>query len=135
MKTTNLNGFWREENDPKPKIYTRSNSAVSKKPKPVVKTKKKRRKPTKSNSFYMSWAWLSLRYDTLKEYGPVCMCCGSTKKIHVDHIKPRSKFPELALDPDNTQILCEACNIGKSNRDYTDFRPIKGRNPPLRDFV
>lgn len=54
------------------------------------------------------------------------MCCGANPsdgvKMHVDHIKPRSKFPELALVLDNLQILCEDCNLGKSNKDETDWR-------------
>ena len=50
------------------------------------------------------------------------MVCGSTERIHVDHIKPRSKYPELELDINNLQVLCEDCNIGKSNIDETDWR-------------
>jgi hypothetical protein len=38
--------------------------------------------------------------------------------LHVDHVKPRSKYPELALDLDNLQILCAACNTRKGDRDY-----------------
>lgn len=38
-------------------------------------------------------------------------------------MKPRSKYPELALDPDNLQVLCKACNLGKLAWDETDFRP------------
>lgn len=53
--------------------------------------------------------------------------CGrspSTHKvaIHVDHIKPRSLYPELAYDKNNLQILCDDCNIGKLNRFETDYR-------------
>lgn len=43
-------------------------------------------------------------------------------KIHVDHIKPVSLFPMLKYDMDNLQVLCELCNIGKSNTDDTDWR-------------
>ncbi len=43
--------------------------------------------------------------------------------MNVDLIKPRSKFPELALTLDNLQILCAACNHGKGNWDQTDWRP------------
>ncbi len=42
--------------------------------------------------------------------------------LHVDHIKPRSKYPDLALDINNLQILCESCNLGKGAWDETDFR-------------
>jgi 5-methylcytosine-specific restriction endonuclease McrA len=44
--------------------------------------------------------------------------------MHVDHIKPRSLFPLLAADPENLQVLCEDCNVGKSNVDTTDWRPV-----------
>lgn len=74
-------------------------------------------------SFYSSWEWKELRFATLKRYGAICMLCKSDKNIVVDHILPRSKFPHLELDRGNTQVLCNDCNMGKSNKDYTDFRP------------
>lgn len=75
-------------------------------------------------AFYDSPEWLRLRYSTLLRYGRSCMLCfASGGEMHVDHIKPRSKFPALALDPENLQVLCKACNLGKSNLDDTDFRP------------
>jgi 5-methylcytosine-specific restriction endonuclease McrA len=42
--------------------------------------------------------------------------------MHVDHIKPRSRFPHLELSLDNLQVLCAACNVGKGNRDEIDWR-------------
>jgi 5-methylcytosine-specific restriction endonuclease McrA len=53
-----------------------------------------------------------------------CMCCGSTERIVVDHIKPRRKYPQLALDFDNLQVLCVDCNHGKGSDDETDWRKI-----------
>lgn len=54
------------------------------------------------------------------------MCCGATREdgvqIQVDHIKPRKTHPELALDINNLQVLCEVCNHGKGNWDQTDWR-------------
>lgn len=68
-------------------------------------------------SFYRSQAWRKLRFSVLSENDGRCSICGTSSKdgitLHVDHIKPRSKYPELALDPTNLQVLCEACNIGK----------------------
>lgn len=73
--------------------------------------------------FYQTREWMELRYTTLRRYGARCMCCNVTGVVmHVDHIRPRSRFPELELDPENTQVLCAACNIGKSNKDQTDWR-------------
>ena len=52
------------------------------------------------------------------------MLCGETKgQMHVDHIQPRSKRPDLALTFDNCQVLCKDCNLGKRANDNTDFRP------------
>lgn len=79
-------------------------------------------------AFYESREWRELRYRVIQKYESKCMACGRTPLkhgviIHVDHIKPRSKYPELALVFENLQILCEDCNIGKSNKDETDWRP------------
>jgi len=61
--------------------------------------------------------------NAIKQYGRKCMCCGATDSpIHVDHIKPRSKHPELELELSNLQILCEDCNMGKGGWDQTDWR-------------
>lgn len=84
-------------------------------------------KKEKRVGFYHSREWLSVRYPILKahiqKHGHLCLVCRqSGVTLHVDHIKPRSKFPELELSPDNLQILCEACNLGKSNLDETDWR-------------
>jgi len=79
-----------------------------------------------SSKFYSSTEWRSLRYSILEKYGNTCQACGSSprngKVIHVDHIKPRSIYPEFALDADNLQILCEDCNLGKMNRFEKDWR-------------
>ena len=79
-------------------------------------------------SFYATRAWKELRYKVLIKNGQRCQCCGASAiqgaSLHVDHIKPRSFYPELALDESNLQILCGDCNIGKSNKDVTDFRPV-----------
>jgi hypothetical protein len=79
--------------------------------------------PSDSEGFYTSRAWYVLRYKTLLHYGRICMCCGkSGGNIQVDHIKPRSRYPELQLKADNLQVLCYECNQGKGADDETDFR-------------
>ncbi|WP_230201321.1 HNH endonuclease [Xanthomonas euvesicatoria] len=76
--------------------------------------------------FYTSRAWRELRYRFLARSTRQCTCCGARADqgatLHVDHIKPRSKYPELALDEGNLQILCDDCNMGKGNKDDADFR-------------
>jgi len=67
--------------------------------------------------FYRTQEWRSLRVEVLAESNRRCLLCGSSPEhgitLHVDHIKPRSLFPELALDKSNLQVLCEDCNLGK----------------------
>jgi len=88
----------------------------------------------KPADFYDSWEWKKLRFEVLKKYGPVCMCCRSTEWIVVDHIKPRRRFPELELSFENMQVLCDSCNRGKSNDDYTDFRPVSFREREIEEI-
>lgn len=76
-----------------------------------------------STEFLLSYEWRKVRMEAIKRYGNVCMCCRSpTNPIHVDHIKPRRDFPELALEIENLQVLCDECNHGKGNWDTTDWR-------------
>jgi 5-methylcytosine-specific restriction endonuclease McrA len=68
--------------------------------------------------FYDTREWREVRWKALKAGNGRCAMCGNTaitsgKPLHVDHIKPRSQFPELELIPANLQVLCELCNIGK----------------------
>jgi hypothetical protein len=75
--------------------------------------------------------WLKLRYRVLKLHGAACQCCGrKDRPLQVDHIKPRSKFPELALSIENLQVLCCDCNFGKADIDETDWRNA-AHAPPL----
>lgn len=91
------------------------------------KDKKKRLAvKAQSISFYESDEWRQLRYKVLKRDKGRCLLCGrgvaENVILHVDHIKPRSKYPHLELIEDNLQTLCEDCNLGKSNIDETDWR-------------
>ncbi len=76
--------------------------------------------------FYLSDQWRELRYAVLSSRGNHCECCGHSwtvgNPLQVDHIKPISHYPRLALDRTNLQILCKMCNQGKSNTDKTDWR-------------
>jgi 5-methylcytosine-specific restriction endonuclease McrA len=80
-----------------------------------------------SIEFFASDEWKKARYKVLELHGATCQCCGRSRKahgvvMHVDHIKPRSIRPDLALSIDNLQVLCEDCNMGKSNKFSTDWR-------------
>jgi len=80
----------------------------------------------RDKDFYSSKKWKELRYVALQQSGGGCELCGARASdgvsLHVDHIKPRSHYPELQLSLGNLQILCEDCNYGKSNIDDTDWR-------------
>lgn len=58
----------------------------------------------------------------LMKDGAKCKLCGATPqdgaRLHVDHIIPWSKGGETVYE--NLQILCETCNIGKSNIEIND---------------
>lgn len=126
-------------------LYERASSARKKTPPPPRSTQKDRTKPDTSSpyknarekakqrmrqekdSFYKSREWRSLRYQVLREQSACCACCGRSPRIHgivihVDHILPRSKFPHLALDKSNLQVLCDDCNLAKSNTTFDDWR-------------
>lgn len=66
--------------------------------------------------------WQVLRSRVFDAYGKKCMKCGNCDELHVDHIKPKSKFPKLAYKFSNMQVLCKACNKLKSNKHCTDYR-------------
>jgi 5-methylcytosine-specific restriction endonuclease McrA len=38
------------------------------------------------------------------------------RDITVDHAKPRSKFPELAMSIDNLLLACRKCNSSKGGK-------------------
>ena len=64
--------------------------------------------------------WDATRFSVLKRANGRCALCGVSiadgATLHVDHIKPISRFPELATDPNNLQALCAPCNLSKSAR-------------------
>jgi 5-methylcytosine-specific restriction endonuclease McrA len=68
-----------------------------------------------------------LRALVLIRDGAHCHLCGSGPtdgaKLHVDHIRPWSKGGETVLE--NLQILCEVCNVGKSNVENVDDKKDK----------
>jgi len=103
-------------------IDKKENKRIKKLEKRAYARNKPQKIPTEV-SFYNSRAWQELRYDAIKKYGRQCSVCNATKvELHVDHIKPRSKFPELELEIDNLQILCRDCNLGKGNSDEIQWR-------------
>lgn len=70
--------------------------------------------------FYSSRDWITIR-DMRRQLSPCCELClkeGRTKPTFaIDHIKPRATHPELELDIDNTQGLCESCHNRKTAKE------------------
>ncbi|HNQ65785.1 MAG TPA: HNH endonuclease [Smithella sp.] len=77
----------------------------------IVGVKKRRTKR------YINWR---LRALVLMRDGARCQLCGATPqhgvRLHVDHIIAWSSGGETILE--NLQVLCEPCNIGKSDIDF-----------------
>jgi 5-methylcytosine-specific restriction protein A len=67
--------------------------------------------------FYSSAEWRLIREKVIKKQGKVCQECRQTIRnvfdITVDHIRPRSIYPEDALNLDNLRVLCRSCNSKK----------------------
>jgi len=91
--------------------------------KKISEPKKPKKKKIKHR--LTSERWKDLRVRMLRKYKNECMKCGAKpeiKDLHVDHIKPKSKYPELTYEMSNLQLLCKKCNFEKSNTDETDYR-------------
>jgi len=74
--------------------------------------------PQIKEAFYKSDAWLHLRAVVLRLGRYRCKHCGASgnqARLHVDHIIPITVDWSRRLDITNLQVLCEYCNMGKSN--------------------
>jgi len=63
-----------------------------------------------SHAFYQSPEWRKLRGEAIRVLGRVCSGCGSTDRIHIDHVIPISERPDLALELRNLRPLCQRCH-------------------------
>lgn len=92
----------------------------------LKKPKKAKRSKAGGVSFYKTMEWKRTRYEVLLEADGRCVLCGGDARdgrvLNVDHIKPLAKYPHLALDKNNLQVLCCTCNAGKGGWDETDWR-------------
>ena len=70
-----------------------------------------------ARDFFHSEAWLALRKSTLERKDARCVRCGrkASALLVVEHIRSREEAPELALDPDNVEIICHACRNTKAS--------------------
>ena len=118
-RSTNLTWAWK---DPDGK-QDYSHAKKRKRKRGKRHAKRERFLYARGDDFYDSKRWLSLRMKVLEHYGRQCMkCLRVDGEMHVDHIKPRSRFPELSLTFENLQVLCRDCNLEKLNYHATDYR-------------
>lgn len=128
-KVSLLRGYLGYDRDDSPKELPAIAPATAQREKRQRARAQRRQKGYWGDPFFDSREWQELRYAVLKHYGRKCMLCGATSgEMHVDHIKPRSKYPLLALEFSNLQVLCRPCNLGKSNTDETDWRAPEDRS-------
>jgi len=89
-----------------------------------------------SSVFYKMPEWKKARYHALKMYGNRCHLCGAGPQLgiqlHVDHIKPRHLYPDLCLDFNNLQILCNTCHSAKGAWHEDDCRGKHTVVDPIR---
>lgn len=85
----------------------------------------RKQKIEEAEQFYSSPEWNMLRRQVIKQKGRVCAECGiriiKNSDVTVDHIKPRSKYPDLALNLENLRVLCRSCNSLKGNREFEEY--------------
>jgi 5-methylcytosine-specific restriction endonuclease McrA len=60
--------------------------------------------------------WVRLRQIIL-DRDRVCVECGSTVDLELDHVKPLSLGGDDSLD--NLQLLCRVCHLDKTRRDVS----------------
>jgi 5-methylcytosine-specific restriction endonuclease McrA len=70
--------------------------------------------PRRANGFYDTPEWKSLRLAALQRASWRCTICGvcvaGARNARVDHVKPLSTHPHLALTASNLRVLCPACD-------------------------
>ena len=59
--------------------------------------------------------WKKQKYCQQNKCCAICKeCINQLKGSHIDHIKPLSTHPHLALDTNNMQVTHAECNLRKS---------------------
>lgn len=69
---------------------------------------------SEADKFYSSSAWKEVRTAAFKRDDWTCQdCLKRGGRLEANHIKPRSKFPDLKLELTNIETLCKKCHDGK----------------------
>ncbi|GAB1376799.1 hypothetical protein MASR1M48_16510 [Lactococcus petauri] len=79
--------------------------------------------------------WYVLRNCVYRIYEKRCMKCKTTSRpMHMDHIFPVARYPELRYSLRNLQILCCDCNIEKLHLNTNDYRTFDDKRR-LEGFI
>lgn len=88
--------------------------------------------------FYKSEEWKLMKSWVYQRYEKECAKCGSKTNLSVDHIRPISCHPRLALKHRNLRILCMPCNKNKSfimaSKKDMDIKRLKIINGSIEKF-
>jgi 5-methylcytosine-specific restriction endonuclease McrA len=76
--------------------------------------------------FLRSAEWRIARQYVFKACGRRCCNCGASGGLNIDHVLPRGRRHDLALDITNLQVLCGGCNKAKGGT-RTDYRTAQQR--------
>lgn len=63
-----------------------------------------------------------VRNYILKRDGFQCLCCGSSEKLEIDHIRPFAQNGKTEID--NLQTLCKQCNKDKADKHAKRDMPV-----------
>ena len=80
-------------------------------------------------------AYRRARIKVLNRDGHVCMYCGSSEDLTIDHVLSIKNHPELAMDMDNMVIACKPCNSRKGSRSQGVFLAQKDTPPVFASFI
>ena len=73
--------------------------------------------------FYATREWRDMRSAIIRRDGRICQMCHRSialaRNLTIDHVQPRSKYPERALDPSNLRVVCRRCNSAKGTTEIT----------------
>lgn len=90
--------------------------------------------PSKKGDPRNTRAYRAKRQVVLRRDGHVCMYCGSSDDLTIDHILPIKKHPELAMDMENMVIACKPCNSRKGSRSQGVFLARTDTPPVFPSF-
>lgn len=72
----------------------------------------------RSNPFYNTWRWKTMRKTFIGSH-PYCEICGGMSEV-VDHIIPPRGDEEMFFNTDNLQALCKSCHDAKTRYEINE---------------